>query len=51
MSIEDFLKPYHTTVKATCLHLRKMTHELLPDAEEILFESRKNISYGTNESH
>jgi len=48
--IEDFLKTYDPKVQDICMKLRKVALELLPEAEEILFEGWKSIAYGTGKS-
>lgn len=43
---EQFLATYREDVRDICLDLRSLVAEVLPDAEEILFEGYKNFSYG-----
>ena len=50
MTVEDFLKTYDQKVKDICYYLRNLVKETMPEAEEIVFEGWKNISYGTGES-
>jgi len=50
MTVEQFLSAYDPKVQTICMQLRKLTVELLPETEEILFEGWKNISYGTGAS-
>ncbi len=46
MTVEEFFAAYSPKVEAIGLDLRRQVQALLPDAEEILFEGWKNVSYG-----
>ncbi len=50
MTAEDFLKTYNQKLQDICFHLRGLVKQAMPEAEEIVFEGWKNISYGTGES-
>jgi len=50
MTPEQFLASCSPAVRATALHLRALVREVLPEAEEVVFEGWKNLSYGTGES-
>jgi hypothetical protein len=50
VTIEEFINQYDPKVQDIFLQVRKLALELLPDAEEILYEGWKNVSYGTGES-
>lgn len=47
---EQFLATFREDIRDICLDLRLLVMEVLPEAEEILFEGYKNLSYGTGES-
>lgn len=50
MTIEQFFSNYDPKVQDICIYLRKVVKECLPEAQEILFEGWKNISYGNGKS-
>ena len=50
MTVEDFLKTYNQQLQDICYHLRNLVKQIMPEAEEIVFEGWKNIGYGTGES-
>jgi len=50
MTAEEFLKNYDQKLQDICYHLRDLVKQVMPQAKEIVFESWKNISYGTGES-
>ncbi|MBI1192854.1 MAG: hypothetical protein GC205_06745 [Bacteroidetes bacterium] len=49
-TVETFIQSYSPGVQEVFHYLRNLAQELLPDAEEILYEGWKNVSYGTGES-
>ncbi len=50
MEVEEFLAAYNQKLQDICFHLRMLVKQVMPEAEEIVFEGWKNISYGTGES-
>lgn len=50
MNVDQFIQTYSPGVQEVFRYLRNLTRELLPSAEEILYEGWKNVSYGTGES-
>lgn len=50
MTFDELIRSYDPQVQEICIYLRNQIRQVIPKAEETIFEGWKNVSYGTGES-